>query len=563
MTAFDDVSRRAAATFLQTIVVVDNKATYDLARSVAASVGEAAPLIEPSEFVSEKAPAGPAVAEGSSDDPLDAGTISSAFAKAGLVCSVLRPTVAERLEDEIVQASSRADIVVLDWHMEDSGTLATKIILRLLDLDEKAGGRLRLIVIYTGRTQLPPIRDELGDAHPGFKKIPDSVALRIGNAKIIFLTKLEEGADEKEGGLSVPPERLPIRLISEFAAFTSGLLPNATLAAIAGLRQHTHRVLARFDKDLDGPFLTHRALLHVPGDAEQFAADLIMAELDAQVPIDRIVRDYLSAANVKDYLDHRMQGGLEPAVMLDKNGGRLEVLDLDGACRLVEEGLPSLEPKMASMAKAVGMDKTPGKFKENLKREFHERLYRLANGDVENSRTDHARFAIRTKLKRDAASVRTDDADTIPKLRLGSLLESGGRYWICLTPYCDSMRIPPEGGRFLLAELDQNEKQPDIVLPDGEGSRSVFLQKKRTHLTTYFFAPDGEGNVRARVDGLDAIFDSLADLPPGAVVVPFRWLGELKSMHAVRFVQAFAANLARVGIDEFEWHRMRQRESED
>jgi hypothetical protein len=563
MTAFDDISRKAAAAFLQTIVVVDNKATFDLAEPAGPSPEDSASLVEPDQFESENASPAPLTLEGSSDDPLDAGKISSAFARAGLVCSVLRPTVNERLEEEIVQASARADIVVLDWHMPDPGTLATKVILRLLELDERTGGRLRLIVIYTGRTQLPPIRDELKGAHSSFEVIPDTVGLRSGNTKVIFLTKLEDGADEQEGSFAVPPERLPGRLVSEFAQFTGGLLPNATLAAIAGLRQHTHRVLARFDHDLDGPFLTHRALLRVPGDAEQFAADLIMGELDAQVPIDRIVREYLSAANVRDYLEHRIQGGLTPALMLDKKGGQLETLDLDRACRLVEEGVNSLEADMPRIAKSVGREKDQGKFKESLKKEFHERLYRLAEDDIEKSQGHHARFAIRTKLKRDSSSVKPDDPDTIPKLKLGTLLESGGKYWICLTPYCDSTRIPPPGDRFLLAELDQSDKQPDIVVPDGSASRSVLLKKKRTNLTTYFFAPDGEGNIRANLEGTIAIFDSVAELPPGAVSVRFRWLGELKAMHAVRFVQAFAANLARVGLDEFEWHRMRQREADD
>jgi hypothetical protein len=33
-------------------------------------------------------------------------------------------------------------------------------------------------------------------------------------------------------------------------------------------------------------------------------------------------------------------------------------------------------------------------------------------------------------------------------------------------------------------------------------------------------------------------------------------------MHAVRFIQAFAANLARVGLDDFEWQRLRLRQEE-
>jgi hypothetical protein len=563
MSAFDDISKKAAAAFLQTVVVVDNRASYEPATEAKAPAPDEPALVPPDPFASEEVSNDEIVADPASDDALDAAAVSRSFAKSGLVCSILRPTGAEKLEDEIVLASAHADIVVLDWHMDDSGTLATKVILRLVKLDKAAGGRLRLIVIYTGKTQLAPIRDEIVAAHSAFGKVDDTVNLVLESTKVILLTKLESGAELQEGELAVAPEHLPDRLILEFAKFAGGLLPNATLAAIAGLRRHTHRVLARFDKNLDGPFLTHRTLLPTPGDAEQFAADLILAELDAQVPIDAIVGEYLGADNVREYLEHRMEGTLQPALMLDRDANQVDPLDLVRACRLVEEGFRSLGDQMPRLAALVGRQDNVGQFKEGLKKEFHERLYRLANQDLAKSRNDHARFAERSMLKCDASSVRPGRQDTYPKLRLGSLLKGAEGYWICLTPYCDSGRIPAEGGRFLLAQLDENDRQFELVVPDGNESRKLALGKKRTNLVSYWFLPDDKENVVASIEGADAIFESVADRPPGAAAMRFAWLGELKSMHAVRFIQGFAANLARVGLDDFEWQRQRKREAQD
>ena len=127
--------------------------------------------------------------------------------------------------------------------------------------------------------------------------------------------------------------------------------------------------------------------------------------------------------------------------------------------------------------------------------------------------------------------------------------------WLCITPSCDSIRIPAAGGDFSFAALSKPSAASfDLVVPDGADYRRLELAKKRTRLITLELVPDANGDVVAtKVDG-EFRFEvkALDDQPAGTL----RWLAELKPMHAQRLLQRYASNLSRVGVDDFEWHRM-------
>lgn len=534
MTAFEETSYSTAEAFLSTVVVVDNMAAYVQADEVVL-------VEEPDDLAS--VPANAPVVEAAlphSDGKLDAGVLGAAFAELGLVCGILRPQPLDQKKDAIRQAAKSADIVVLDWQMDGDGQgdgdFATALIKEMLEADEGAGGRLRLVAVYTGYT-LTAVSEKLSEALDGFAQSEDRRAFEKGSSRVIVLAKDSQPNAVGEGALGVSEQDLPKRLVSEFAKFTGGLLPNATLAAIAGVRRHTHRMLGRFTKDLDGPFLTHRAILESPEDAEQFASDLIMAELDAQVPIDKIVGDKLGQAAVKEYIEHRMGTGLTPGLMQDAAGNNIWNLTLDEACNVIENGVKGL-PNGVQIGKA----------------KLYDRLYRLADGDVEQSRKNHIVFAQRARMKRDAATVGLANPP-LPALRLGTVLASRKAFWVCLTPLCDSGRLNPDGDRLLFAELTRSDDKFDFVVPDGEKHVRLALEKKRTNLASFRFIPGPERVVRVQVSGENLVCSSVTDSPAGTRKTTFRWLGELKSMHAQKTVQALSANLARVGVDDFEWHR--------
>ena len=70
--------------------------------------------------------------------------------KLGLVCAVVKPEREQNIAKSVAKAAERADIVSLDWQMNDDGDKALSIIDEIMRRDKKRGGRLRLIAIYTG-----------------------------------------------------------------------------------------------------------------------------------------------------------------------------------------------------------------------------------------------------------------------------------------------------------------------------------------------------------------------------------------------------------------------------
>lgn len=554
MSTFAKTSIQAAEKFLQTVVIVDNQAKFgpeDTSETVASN------LNAPDEFAAgETAVPGQATLDAvkALDGPLDAQKITRSFACRNLACAILRPSHDDKMEDAVLNAARRSDILVLDWQMYDSGNLAASIVDKLLEADGPEG-RLRLIAIYTSQSPLADIAISLAAKVPKLSQVGQLPVLTRGSAKIILLSKGNSANAPQEVEYSVDEDDLCQRLIEEFAKFAQGLLSNATMAAIAGFRDHTHRMLARFDSSMDGPLLTHRTLLPTATDAEEFVADMIMAELGAQVPVRRIVGEYLGEPQIKEYVQHRFDDGLKPSVALNRGKTpSLYELDVKQTCALIKEGFLAIDGIMPAMNSAAGRKgKDLPKFKNDMKVELHDRLYQLLDKDMQQSKRHHSQFAVRSKIRRDESCV---SAEYRPHLRLGSILSRSDRHWVCLTPPCDSTRIPASGGSFLFAELTKTESKFDLIVPDGNEFHRVVLQLKRTNLMSVLFTPDKFGNVVAKTD--DNKFYFVPQSAEGAAPLEedLRWIAELKPMHAQRLVQNYVSNLARVGVDDFEWHRI-------
>ena len=546
--AFEQTSVRAARAFLQTVVVVDNCAGFGREDIVPSD------LVAPDDFATgPTVPALQSATAGSTDGPLDAMTLSRAFACRKLVCAILKPSTEDRMEEAVRNASHRADLLVLDWQMNDDGELAASIIDGVLQ-DDGAEGRLRLIAVYTSQSPLSRVADSLAARVP--RLLRNGLTFQVGSTRVVMLSKGGGANAPEEAGQAVEEADLPDRLLHEFASLAQGLLSNATMAAIGGIRDHTHRMLARFGPRMDGPLLTHRALLQSAADADEFAADLIMAELQAQVPIRRIVSHFLGVERIREYMDHRAAGGLKPQLVLNK-GDTPATFELDAgqASELVEKGLDALDAIMPDMAKKVGgksNDDAVGKFRRGMKDALHERLYLLFSGDLADARRAHSEFAVRSKIWRDATAL---PAGWVPRLRPGSIVKNADEVWLCITPRCDSIRIPTGGGDFLFAVLSRPSAASfDLMVPDGTDYRRLELAKKRTRLITLNLVPDANGDVVAVK--VDDHFRFTVKATAGQPAETLQWLAELKPMHAQRLVQRYASNLSRIGVDDFEWHRL-------
>jgi hypothetical protein len=251
-----------------------------------------------------------------------------------------------------------------------------------------------------------------------------------------------------------------------------------------------------------------------------------------------------------------MAAGLKPRFQVDSEGKHLDDLTLAETSGLVEQGIEGLAAKLPGYAQTM---KVPAdQYRRDLEKAIHKRLYLLSDPTIKSGRDNHEQFAITSSIKRDLSSIDAKMSDTFPVLRLGAvLLLGGGHYYVCLTPLCDSVRIPRGGAPFLLAELRVASGDFNLVISNGEKRGKLRTDRKHLKLRTLVFKPSESGVVRASHEKGGYTFrgfapDTKAKKPRPTI---FTWLGELKGMQAQRVVQSFAAHISRVGLDEFEWQR--------
>ena len=288
---FKDLSVQNVARFLQTVVVVDDKARHrpppangdDSSFSSTAETGNETPIGAHANLVSPQPDAA-----GSLVDPedLDAKALVDGFAKEGIACTVLCPYSEDNVVTQVTKVAELADIVVLDWILDrDNGERTTKLIRKLIS-EESGPDRIRLIAIYTGERDLRTITNKVSDelsAHFGEAPIqPSEFEAVKGPVRIAVFGKEHTPVPSEDTCLAdriVDISELPNRLIYEFAEMTTGLLPNVAIAGLSEIRAQTHRLLTKFSSSLDPAYLGHRLLIPHPSDAEEEVVAMLVAEV--------------------------------------------------------------------------------------------------------------------------------------------------------------------------------------------------------------------------------------------------------------------------------------------
>ncbi len=179
---FFETSKVVANQFLQNIVFIDDKA-----------------FIQP----------------GNSNHDFNALKISQVFAESQKVCAVYKPSKLVDI-DNLAELAKKADVTVLDWQInieqdkveneeedavdDDPRGPHTKRIIKSILTDPLTGqGSLKLIVIYTGETDLNGITDEVYNdlvANDIKKVFKQTCQIKTENAKILITAK----PDPEENG---------------------------------------------------------------------------------------------------------------------------------------------------------------------------------------------------------------------------------------------------------------------------------------------------------------------------------------------------------------------------
>jgi len=154
---FMHLSEEVAKKFLHTIVVVDDEATFEK-------------KITSPKVIRTPARRGKDKDNGSSPEDdhkrgtqhsLNAKEVIDNFASKGIVCSILKPEI-ESDSDLFKSVAKRTDVFIIDWEINnDDGDTAVQIIDDIIKSDKTQEPRLRLLIIYTGETDVDKISSKI------------------------------------------------------------------------------------------------------------------------------------------------------------------------------------------------------------------------------------------------------------------------------------------------------------------------------------------------------------------------------------------------------------------
>lgn len=572
---FKEYSKNIARNFLQTVVVVDDGAYFEkcaeekpsemvLPERPSFRVGHKEGIsVEDENNVSPSITMGNPEPTGSTEDQLEAAdTIDEAhelnakdlidsFAKKGILCAVIRPKdyEVESLGEKVYPLAKRSDILVFDWVLEKddlSGTQVKKMIARIIQESSSGDNRLRLIVIYTGQSTLNDIVTQLeealaDDGRRHFIK-KDDFTLTWGPVRIAVYAKGHVRGIQAIPGLAdrkVNIEDLPERLIGEFGDMTMGLVSNVALQSLAGLRDNTHRILSKFYRGMDAPFLAHRIMLPQPEDANNLLVYLVGAEIAAVLDgndVGKIAEEAYGKDVIRLWLQFRNdeEKSLAENFSVENTEGFLDDLYL-----LIRKGFN--EKSLREELKQLG-DKPH-------KAELTTKLCPLGH----ESQILEYKFAILTTLKSTYS-----DSEKEPFLSFGTILKevplstvanAPTRYWVCIQPLCDSVRIPKGNRAFPFLKLSKNDTQFDLILPAQDDNYIKVRVNYRPYESKLFeFSADTSGTVHGVRENNFIVFTDKGNKK-------YEWVAELKFEQAQRIVNKYANEQAQVGLDESEWLR--------
>ncbi|WP_145024211.1 response regulator receiver domain [Geobacter argillaceus] len=481
---------------------------------------------------------------------LDVREVSDAFAEHEIACAFVFPDDSDTDEESklkrIIAATTHADIVILDWYLKDEDpTLTMRVLKFTAGKDSLEKGRMRLICIYTGQPQIGEVtRDAITALKEGGLDFPDNKAnIEKGIAKgehhgLLVLNKQETTGSE-----------LPLKILEAFTEIADGLLPSFALAAVAAVRRNVHHIITRFSSNLDAAYVTNRLLTDPPSDVSELIRELFVSECDVALGLDKVADKYLEKDSVSLWLNANKQPIAQPAYSTN-------AIDGEFISGLLQSGIKEGKVKVGAVEKKFPEDKRV-------------LLSHALHGTEHDAKVGECQFSRHITLKREAFGMsKLQSAEGwVPSLTLGTILRQkkteGGnttkRYYYCLTPACDTLRLNDEVRTFLVAEIEIAQGKTNLIIVEEGGTHTALhISPHPRNMRAFKFRGDKTtGRVLARSKASDDgnvtffNFDSVDDTPE-----EFVWLGEVRRNRANRDMAELNREWLRFGIHDSELLRI-------
>jgi hypothetical protein len=549
-TSFLEQSKQITQHFLQSVVAVDDNMEFK-----SRTVGIDEVIIEPEDSLFGEV-------DGVSNNeqvtaPLEHKLyyqdLSLEFASKGIVCGGFSPTENTPLSlDAIVNTSKNSDITILDWQMQiagEDGKLAIDTIQQIAENDINEGGRTRLICIYTAENAANVaqiLNHSISDLQPTLSDLTFSF-----NKSELSHWKIEVVNKEKQ------EVELCSFLIDSFTDLTAGLLSNAALSSIASIRDNTHNLLHKFNKSLDPAYLSHvLGLISSPDMREQasdvafdYAVDLISEELKSELQTSKLVKKSLSKSKLSSWPAFVNQSNDQNCFRLKIGTESINRFDSDVMQNLINA---STEDELKSVLEdKIGLDEVNNK--TPLSR-FNKLPIQLTTFDDQNKPLLEL-----CSIESSRRDVTTTRGVHIPVLKQGTIVkdQSSNKYYICIQPICDSVRLVG-GSTFSLMKISKTSSSFTHVIRKAGGHLKLNISPVPKNIRTFRFNSDEEYKVvRATLNGSNKYLFVDESRGEGSEI-KFEWCGELKQSVSQAIINGLASQLARVGLDSFEWLRLKQ-----
>lgn len=462
---------------------------------------------------------------------LNVPALVDAFLEQDILCTVFGR---KEVLTENIAALLRSDILVVDWRLCDDGSRTAKFI---SDCATEHPNALHMICIYTSEKDFAAIEQKLRDISPNLEKRQDSPpAYSIGSTYVLIVDK-----DHRE-------ETLPKLLLDAFAPLVGGLLRNAVFHSIGAIRNNTHALLNRFHPDLDPAFVTHRVYSTPCEDTEQHIIPLICSEIGNILRQEKI-SDNLNKTITREWIEdttiHTLSENVFPSPSQEVLHDALDhILSLGIDGKYIKDTSTQERQKHANkVSDLIGKYKKSGE-KSQAKKSKMTEYWGAKNPSLADIKLSILMSCVHFYNK------------TIPTIQSGTIIKEinidENKYYCCIQPPCDCFRIEQEGRHFLfipLTEVD-NDTFFDISLLD-RCSSPIYLKKIKNiyQLETILFVPSHAGeNICATAIENNFVFTSKDERK-------FVFCAQLNEIHALRLIQTYSSNLARIGLMESDWQR--------
>lgn len=483
--------------------------------------------------------------ENNSPQAFDSMEVTKAFALSGKLCTILAPETSEEFIS-YKELLMKADVIVLDWTLffpkqkdkdldleEDApdeeihGAETLKIIRYLCEDCQK----YKLIIVYTGDVNLAEITDTISKAlHDldGFKK--DDYEVRLLNTTICVRAK----ADMIHGRFDylpqfkqyvLPYDKLPDFILDKFTHEVCGLIPNFALNTLATIRENTFLILSKLSKVLDSAYIGHRITQDIQSDAK-----LMLTRMFGDAIID--------LANSKDWdYSNLLKAWIEDFVIEPVFDGKS--LSKETLSKLVDTNL-TIEERMEIFIRAG--------FSKNKWPKYASLLYPVEGIDINQSNIEFAKLTHHKNFFK--------PSNRPPILSLGTVIMSINteNYYVCVQQRCDSLRIKEETRNFIFLPLIESGGKHPLLTDNG---KTLAVDYTSYNIKIFSFKAINECVVAQEIKDSDYIFESSNnDSDQGENNEKFRWIVDLKDLHAQRIANEYCSQLSRVGLDESEWLRL-------